>query len=155
MSELLEARHDYRNNKAEYPTLSTDQDLAASGLTLATLFTIIVSNNHINEVELLTNMSENFGVDPTKNLDIVNMPIVDFYKMLDKSDYVDRNVIKADNEEIVEYSVGRRGKAELTRNDFIDFAKIIYDDPEGSPEFLAQVNATIDATYGTIQAQDA
>ncbi len=149
-SELMEKRHDYRNNKELYPALSTDEDLVFSGLALAIVAIIMVSNNHINQVELIKIMRETFGVDPNTELEVLNITIEEFLKKLDKSDYVNRSCIKNDNEEVVEYSVGRRAKSEFNRESFIAFTQIIYNEPDGSPEFLAQINATIDATFGTV-----
>lgn len=147
-SELMESRHDYRSNKQLYPSLSTDQELVFSGLALVTVTIIMVSSNHINEVELMEIMRKSFGVDPNENLEVLQISVKDFFKLLDKTDYVNRSVIRADNEEIVEYSVGRRAKAEFPRESFVELAKIIYDEPEDSPEFITMVNATIDTTFG-------
>lgn len=152
-SELMEQRHDYRDNRELYPTLANDEELVFSGLALATVAIIMVSNNHINQVELIQIMRNTFGVDPNKELDVLGITIEEFYKRLDKTDYVNRSVIRVENEEIVEYSVGRRAKAEFNRESFVAFAQIIYNEPDGSPEFLAQINATIDATFGPTAAQ--
>lgn len=149
----MEQRHDYRDNRELYPTLANDEELVFSGLALATVAIIMVSNNHINQVELIQIMRNTFGVDPNKELDVLGITIEEFYKRLDKTDYVNRSVIRVENEEIVEYSVGRRAKAEFNRESFVAFAQIIYNEPDGSPEFLAQINATIDATFGPTAAQ--
>ncbi|CCH45228.1 Non-structural maintenance of chromosome element 3 [Wickerhamomyces ciferrii] len=151
-SELMEERHDYRNNKETYPTLTTDKNLVSNGLTLMIISIIMVSNNHISEGELLTILNENFGINTNTPLEILNIPILDFFKILDKQEYLIRSSLKSDNEEIVEYSIGRRSKIEFNKESFVEFARIIYNEGDDeSDEFLNRVYATIDSTFGSVK----
>jgi hypothetical protein len=146
-SELMYEKHDYRDSKEKYPHLNTDEDLTFMGLAITVIMIVVVNNNHMNEIELLQVLNEHFGVAITEPLPILSLTPVEFLRHLDKQEYVNRTMIKADNEEVVEYSIGRRGLLELDRETFTELTQILFDEHEERPEFTKLVDATIEAAY--------
>jgi TPP-dependent indolepyruvate ferredoxin oxidoreductase alpha subunit len=149
-SELNEVRHDYRNNKEDFPTFKSDQDLITSGIVLTIVSLIIVHSNKMNEPELLGILHKEFGLDLNKTIPVIEATPQEFLKTLDKMDYVNRLVVAIENgEPVVEYSVGRRAKSEFTKEDFITFLRILYDvEEDAAPEFVVRMGQSLEPVFG-------
>lgn len=147
-SELLEKRGDYRNSREDAPVLTSDQQLMVQGLALTVVSLIVVNGNHMNETDLMKTLVENFGFQLNKDLDIIQMTPLNLLKLLDKYEYVSRTVIKNEQDEIVEYKIGRRALLEFDRDSFVEFVKILFDEPEDDPAFIKLIDATIENAYG-------
>ncbi|KAH3669104.1 hypothetical protein WICMUC_005068 [Wickerhamomyces mucosus] len=160
-SELGDQNEDYRNNKLKYPTLGSDEQLVLNGFAIVVMSIIIIEGNHILEHELMRYLSEYLGISVTRPLDVLNLLPVKALELLDKYEYVVRNVTKGEvnHDENVEYSIGRRGKVEFNRDAFIQLMRIIYDENptdetssedaiEREKEFLKMISATLVYTFG-------
>lgn len=154
-SELLEKRHDYRNSKENFPYPFTETDLMLRGIAMAVVMIIAVSNNHMTEEELLNVLQTNFGFSTTEPLDVLNISTRDLLKLLDKLEYVNRTVIRTENDELAEYTVGRRGLREVDRDAFRSITQVLYDEGEERAEFTNLVDATIEPAYGKVGRADA
>lgn len=147
-SELNDERGDYKGDKDIFPSLNSDEKLMNNGLILLIISIIILSENSINQEELIKILTNIYGITEVTKFSISQKTILEFLKDLDKQEYVYRKVTKGgQNDDVVEYSLGRRGREEFNKDSFIDFARIIMDEREENPEFFKIVNTSIEAAY--------
>ncbi|KAH3681912.1 hypothetical protein WICPIJ_007108 [Wickerhamomyces pijperi] len=148
-SELNHERKDYRNDKDLNPTFNSDEKLMNNGVILLILSIIILSENSIMEEELTRIFKDIYGIGEVTKFPIAEINILEFLKILDKQEYVHRKVTRGStsDQEVVEYMLGRRAKAEFDRDSFISFARIIMDEAEDNQRFLTIVQNSIKAAY--------
>lgn len=94
--------------------LSVDQDQTFKGLLSVILCTVLFSKNNILQQELFEHLQK-FGV-PTDGspIPIINIPILELLKTLDKLEYLSRHQEHTDLDlETVTYRIGRRTQAEF------------------------------------------
>ncbi|EHN03018.1 Nse3p [Saccharomyces cerevisiae x Saccharomyces kudriavzevii VIN7] len=94
--------------------LSTDQDLVYKGVLSVVLCVIFFSKNNILHQELIKYL-ETFGIpsDGSK-IPILNTPIEDLIKTLEKREYIAKLEEKSDTDgEVISYRIGRRTQAEF------------------------------------------
>lgn len=136
------------------PIPGDEGSLAASGLTVLIMACVALGGNNINKTQLMADLQENFGISPGLSLDDISgtsekITFDDFLRLLEKAEYLSKRVERTETVELVEYSLGRRGKLELPYEKLVEFVQSLYGYPRTEQNELLsqQIKLSVGNTY--------
>ncbi|ODV59324.1 Smc5-Smc6 complex subunit NSE3 ASCRUDRAFT_24483, partial [Ascoidea rubescens DSM 1968] len=107
-------------------------ELIYNGYVLLIVSIVSLSNNNMNQTELVELLKKHFGIEGLSstieglNLNNSDVTLEDLLKALEKNEYLFKSVIRDDMDEVIEYSIGRRAKAEFPKESMVELVRFVY-----------------------------
>ncbi|KAI5955298.1 hypothetical protein KGF54_001859 [Candida jiufengensis] len=139
----------------------TNFDLIKTGIMMLIVTFIILEENHLSENQLIKNCKK-FGISNsinTKNSNL-NMNLDEILKEFSNQNYINKVNLSKDriagtsndsNDQLIEYTLGRRSLVEFTPIDVFEYIKTIYGD-DFNDAIKERCIVTLEKTYGVIWA---